>query len=161
MFFSNSKKLRISQSVLVALKAITQALEVMSGQEVVLDDIEFKLGKIVNEEGVGYRNIAAIGHSRYISPEGVSSPPFSFEINNISLIQKECWYIQSGIRATMDITDMVGYTFHSVYWDYPNPKTPFPNNAVIYIIHNNPNSHIRIVGTSRHDRHEEPVYTKQ
>ena len=154
----SSSKVRLCQSVLVAQKAIVQALEVAKGQEVVLEDIEFILGNIRNVGDFCCRNVATKGHARYIDSKGVSGPPFSFGIDTMSLVELECWYVDSK-PTVIEIADMTGYPYHTVRWDLVNKNIPFNDILVVHIVRDNSRKSNWTVGTSRHDRHEEPIST--
>ena len=115
----SSKKIRISQSVLAAQRAIVQALEVLTKQEVVLDELTLTFGEITEVNGTNRRDIHVQGRARCLDARKKSSPRFSFSINRLPLIQHECWDVLEGWRCDFFIDSFLtkGTRHYSTYWN--------------------------------------------
>lgn len=150
----SSRKIGISQSVLVAQAALIQALEVLKGEEIRLSDLEVHLDKIIKADSparpVDNRKIALKGHAQTVDKTGRPSAPFKFYLE-LLLVQWEDWQVVESRRNDLTIDELVtnGVTDFTLYWE--------DSTVFITMIHNNDLRIKWLVGKNRFDRTEKPI----
>jgi hypothetical protein len=159
----SSRSIRLSDSVLVALRGTTQALEILTGKRVILSDVEIVPGKITREDGIGYRKVRVKGCAYTLEQQGVMSPPFQFEFIDIPEFETDLWRIQVNRNTSLMIDNLVtnGKSFHNVRWVSDDPRPIKFDLAVVYITQELPSQKPpakSITGRSWKEREERPLF---
>jgi hypothetical protein len=169
MFFKKTS-LRISESVLAAQRALVQMLEVLNEKEVRLCDLKVSLGDIfpsetLEEISCETRKMILEGHAQTFDEKGPSAP-FQFHLSHLSLIKLVGgnWQVKEDDRATLIVDEMVvnGEKTYIAYWEIGQKQHTLNVCIANYLPESGDvRKYQWLVGTSRFDRRERPIYLPQ